>query len=102
MGIYLFRPVLGNFDQKQTRRKRTSDNTILKLTSWRIRKCDLFLENFINLRWLLYFAKQIIFSNSPACKLNPIWTEGGPNPSPPRRVFAKYLKKGLADLHETF
>ena len=30
--------------------------------------------------------------------LNPIWTGGG---NDPLRVFAKYLKNGLANLHET-
>ena len=33
-------------------------------------------------------------------KVNPIWTGGGAKG--PLRVFAKYLKNGLADLHETF
>ena len=31
---------------------------------------------------------------------NPIWTGGGGQNGPPEG-FAKYLKNGLADLHET-
>ena len=33
---------------------------------------------------------------------NLIWIGGWPKCHPPLRVFAKYLKNGLADLHETF
>ena len=39
------------------------------------------------------------------CTLNPIWTLGGGGGGGQNgllRVFAKYLKNGLADLHETF
>ena len=32
---------------------------------------------------------------------NPIWTGGGGGKMAPMRVFAKYLKHGLADLHQT-
>ena len=33
--------------------------------------------------------------------INPIWTWGGGEQNAPLRVFAKYLKNGLANLHET-
>ena len=33
--------------------------------------------------------------------LNPIWAGGGGGKMAPLRVFAKYLKNDLADLHET-
>ena len=35
------------------------------------------------------------------CILNPIWTGGGEGAKWPLKVFAKYLRNGLADLHET-
>ena len=82
-----FRPTFGNFDDNQTRRKQTSD-TSLKLAIWGIRKYNLFRDIFrfhnsketvmnftkyINVAHTLtkfkYFAKQIIFWNSPARKL---------------------------------
>ena len=31
-------------------------------------------------------------------EVNPIWTRGGGGQNGPLRVFAKYLKNGLADL----
>ena len=67
-----FRPIFGNFDENQTRRKQTSD---ISFQSFRFHNSKETVMNFTKyivvniLEKFKYLAKQIIFSNSPTLKL---------------------------------
>ena len=49
----------------------------------------------------MYINKPSVTKTEAADRLKPIWTGGGGGAKWLPRVFAKYLKNGFPDLHET-
>ena len=68
---------------------------ISRSRKWLLSK-DLHLEVHLELHLELPSAHPATFR-----KLNPIWTGGGGSKMDPLKIFAKYLKNDLVDLHET-